>query len=199
MNFLHLFSLANLGEVIKNAVMSLGDIYFVLFYGIGVIAIGIKVTEVQLRKRSKILFLSMICSALWIVYYLLGGNITSALTGLLSVVRSLIFMQRGKHKWASSIFWLIFFLVAQTLIGVFTFSSWRSLFAVTAGYLQIIAYYVMKENIYRLVILFSFLCWMGNSISNGLWVALCSDTFGMVSTIVAIVRYDLKKIHKQKS
>ena len=112
MNFLHLFSLANLGEVIKNAVMGLGDIYFVLFYGIGVIAIGIKVTEVQLRKRSKILFLSMICSALWIIYYLLGGNITSALTGLLSVVRSLIFMHRGKYKWASSIFWLFFFLVA---------------------------------------------------------------------------------------
>ena len=55
------------------------------------------------------------------------------------------------------------------------------------------------ENLYRIIILCSLLCWMGNSISNGLWVALCSDTFGTVSTAIAIIRYDVKKIHKQKS
>ena len=179
--------------------MSLGDIYYILFYGIGIIAIGIKVAEVQLKRRAKILLLSMICSTLWIIYYLLGGNVTSALTGLLSVVRCIIFSQREKHKWANSVFWLFFFLIAQTLVGVFTFSSWRSLFAVTAGYLQTVAYYVISVKTYRFVILFAFLCWMGNSISNGLWVALCSDTFGITSTIIAIARYNSKKTQKQNS
>ena len=168
--------------------------YFVLFYGIGMVGIGVKVSEVQLKKRTNILFFSMLSSSCWICYYLLGGNITSALTGLLSVVRCIIFYQRGKHKWASSIFWLFFFMTLQTLIGIFTFSSWRSLFAVMAGYLQIIAYYVLNVRVYRIVIFFSFLFWMGNSISNALYVALLSDCFGAVSTAIAIVRYDLIKI-----
>ena len=199
MKYLQMISLADLGVLIKNTVMSLGDIYYVLFYGVGIIAIGLKVTEVQLKKRSNILLLSMTCSSLWIIYYLLGGTMTSACTGLISVVRCVIFAQREKHKWANSYFWLIIFLVAQTLVGVFTFANWFSLFAVVAGYLQTIAYFTVKVKLYRIILLCSVFCWLGNSISNGLYVALCSDTLAIISTSVAIIRYDILKVHKQKS
>jgi mannose/fructose/N-acetylgalactosamine-specific phosphotransferase system component IIC len=108
-------------------------------------------------------------------------------------------MQRGKHKWADSIFWLIFFLVVQIVVSVFTFSDWRSIFAIVAGLISTVAYFVMSEKLYRYLFFALITLWLVNGFIYFYWIAVIHDAFAWVSIVIAIFRYNIKSKKEQKA
>ena len=187
-----LFSLRAFSDAMVNGLSSsLGVWYIFLFNAFGVTAIIIKACEFQLKKRNTILIFATLASTCWIIYFFLQGDITSALTSIVGVVQGIIFMQRGKHAWAQSVFWLILFLGIQGVIFITSFKVWHDVFSVTAGVFGTIAYFVMSEKKYRYIILCSLLCWVANSISKAYVVALICDVTSTVSVLIAITRFGL--------
>ncbi len=189
-----LFSLPELGTAIVNGLTGvLGNIWYqVLINGIGVFAILVKVTETQNKKRSKIVFLAILNYILWITYFILNGNLTAATVNSISCVQAVIFLQRGKHKWANSYFWFILFIGLQIGASFFTWNGPFSLFSICAGCLSTIAYYVMNEKLYRYFFLALILLWIGNGIVYFYPIALIHDVFAAISISIAIVRYNFK-------
>ena len=177
---------------------NLGIWYYIILNAFGVIAIILKVTEVQLNNRKTILTLATFAALGWTFYFGLNFDFASTASCLLATVQLLIFSGRGKHKWANSIFWLFFFLVLQITLGVLTFTSWKSIFPIFAGVLCVFAYFVMDESKYRIFILFYALGWFMNSILNLYVVALISDSFCFISAVIAIVRYNILGKHKKQ-
>lgn len=171
---------------------TLGIWYLIILNAFGVIAIICKILEYQVKSRNKMFALVTVACTCWVIYFALYGNFASSLTCLLSVIKMLIFMQRGKHAWADSILWLILFLVLQTGVAIFTTKNWFDVFAITAGYLGIFSYFVLNQKKYRLLSFFHMSLWVVNSIFNFYLIALLSDSFSTVSCGVAIYRYDIK-------
>lgn len=188
-----LFSLAQVGgDIVAGLTVLLGLVgYQILINGIGVIAIGTKILETQNKKRSNIILYAMFGAICWVAYFVLYGDFTSALVNLIGFTQLLIFFQRGKYKWANSKFWLVFFLIVQVAISVFTWQDYFSLFPVVGGLLGTIAYFVMNEKAYRYLFLSLILCWIGNGIARGYVIALIHDIFAAVSISIAIVRYNI--------
>ena len=109
----------------------------------------------------------------------------------------MIFLQRGKHKWADGIFWLILFISAQVIAGFFTWNGPFSLFSIGAGILSTAAYYVMDVKRYRYFILALMILWICNGIAYWYLIALIHDVFALTSILVAIIRYNFKKEDKK--
>lgn len=193
-----LFSFAALGESVKTGLIgSLGIVWFnVLINVIGSIAILIKIIETQNKKRSAIIVFAVVNYALWITYFALNGNFTAAIVNTISVIQTVIFLQRGKYKWADSIIWLIIFITAQVVAGFFTWNGPYSLFSIGAGILSTAAYYVMDEKLYRYFFLALITLWICNGIVYGYVIALIHDVFAFVSILIAIIRYNFKKEDK---
>ena len=197
-NFL---SAAALSEKMVSALnSSLGIWYMVIVNAIGVIAIICKILEYQVSTRGKMFTCATIANICWVLYFALYGNFPGALTCTVNVIKMFIFMQRGKHKWADSILWLIVFLIAQAMVAIFTMRYWYDVFSITAGFLGIFAYFVTDQKRYRLLSFFHMALWVANSIANGIafgiafyLIAILSDSFSTVSCAVAIYRYDLSK------
>ena len=189
-----LFSMADLSAgMVKFLDNTLGIWYLIILNAFGVIAIICKIFEYQVKSRNAMFVLVTIASICWVLYFALYGNFASALTCLLSVIKMLIFMQRGKHKWADGLFWLILFLVLQTVVAVFTTTGWTDVFAIVAGYVGIFSYFVLDQSRYRLLSFFHMALWVVNSTINFYLIALLSDSFSTISCGVAIYRYDLSK------
>lgn len=167
--------------------------YIILVNAFGIIAMLLKVTELQLKKRNVIIVFAAVVSGCWVVYFSLQGDFASALSCFIGIIQSLIFLQRGKHKWADSILWLIGILVVRIVFGVLSFKEWHDIFSISAGIIGTFAYFVMKENHYRAIFLVSILLWVVNSAFKFYIVAFLNDAFASVSAIVAILRYDLLK------
>jgi hypothetical protein len=194
-----LFSLALVGENIYNGLNeSLGVVWFnVLINFIGVLAIVVKIIETQNKTRGKIVLFAIGNYSLWIAYFVLNGNFTSAVVNSISFVQLLVFLQRGKRKWADSYFWLVFFLAVQVGASFFTWNGPFSLFSIGAGLLSTIAYFVIDEKLYRYFFLGLMLLWIGNGIVYFYPIALIHDVFSTVSIIIAIVRYNFNDKSKK--
>lgn len=190
-----LFSLATLGANIKNGLNdTLGAVWYTILVNfIGVLAIVVKIAETQNKKRKAIVTFAIVNYFLWITYFILNGDFTSATVNTISCVQLLVFLQRGNHKWADSKFWLILFLCVQIGASFFTWKSPFSLFSIGAGLLSTVAYYVVDVKIYRYFFLALILLWIGNGIVYFYPIALIHDVFAAISIIIAIVRFNILK------
>ena len=184
-----LLLLANLDQTLNNFFGNTW--YLILLNGFGILAIMCKICEYQVKKRNVMLAISSVANFLWVLYFIFYGDLASALTCFIGVIRLLIFMQRGKYRWAEGNIWLYVFLVLQVIVAIFTFASWKSIISLTAGFVGIFAYFVIKPTKYRVLSFFHMAIWVVNSIINFYPIALVSDCMSLTSVSVAICRFDI--------
>ncbi len=176
---------------------NLGLWYIVLINFFGVLAIVIKVTEYQFKKRVTRFIICILASLCWLLYFLVQGQTVSALANLVSVLQTIVFMQRDKYEWAKSKIWLYVFLVAQIAICVFGFKVWHDIFPPLAGVFGAIAYFVIDEKTYRYFALLNVVFWLANSIAKMPMtvLALVCDATCTVSGLIGLYRfYERKKV-----
>ncbi len=204
MNSLMLFSMQELSDtMVQSLNNTLGIWYLVILNAFGVIAILCKVTEYQVKKHGTMMVIATIANVSWVLYFALNGNFTAALTCVLIVIRMLIYMQRNKSKWAKSNFWVILFVVLQTIVAITTFKYWQDVFSILAGYIGIFAYLTKNQTKYRILSFIYMSLWLSNSISYlvgsiSYLLGTISDTFSTISVAVGIWRYDLSKKAKEE-
>ncbi len=190
----NLLSITTLGESIVNKLSELGIWYLVLVNVFGILAIVFKVFESQLKKRSLIVLFAIASTFSWIIYYLLNGNIATALIVFVSIMKYFVFMQREKYEWANSPIWLILFIAIQVILLIFSVGEdWTTLFSAGAGVLNTFAYYVLDVKKYKYILLASQICWVFNGVFNGYVVAYVADIIICIAIIVGILRYTIEE------
>ena len=195
-----LFSMAELSTSMVDALTAnLGIWYKIILYAFGVLAIILKVIEYQIKKRSLMMVIATFANFSWVLYFILAGNFTAGVTCILIVVRMLIYVQRGKKKWADSNIWVVLFVVLQAVASIITFKYWQDIFSTIAGFIGIFAYLTTNQTKYRILSFIYMALWLSNSICYFIqmpieyFLALGSDTFSTASVMVGIYRYDLSK------
>jgi len=178
------------------ALESLGVWHDIITNFFGVVAIILLVVSFQMQSRIKLLIVFLFSQLMWAIYFILQGDLASGIMCSLSIIMSLIFMQREKHKWANSIFWLFFFIALMLTCSILTFKDWRDLFPLLGNLLTAISFFTLNEKVLRNINVGTYLCWMGNSISKLYVVALISDTLTLISVIVSIIRFNKNKSAK---
>ena len=187
-----LFSMTMVSEkLLELLTSSLGAWYLIILNAFGVMAICCKILEYQIKKRGTMMIVATSANFLWVLYFIFYGDFSSALTCAIGVIRLLIFMQKGKHKWADSIWWLVFFLLLQTVVSVFTFKDLRDVFSLSAGFVGIITYFMVDQKKYRAFSLVHMSLWVVNSAIKFYPIALISDTMSTISVTVAIIRFTI--------
>lgn len=183
--------LNQLSKNIVTALTPLGIWYTIITNFIGVIAIILLALTFQMKSRNKLLLVFIFSQLCWAAYFSLQGDLSSGIMCAISIVMSLIFMQRQKHKWANSILWLFFFIALMLTCSILTFKNdWRNIFPLLGNLLTAISFFMLNEKILRVINIGTYLCWMGNSISKFYIVALISDTLTFISVIVSIIRFN---------
>lgn len=185
-------------SVVSYLSSTIGIWHAVIFNAFGIISICLKIIELQLKRRNYIILFSIGSAIGWVIYFFLNGNVASSLVSTVAIIQAIIFYQRGKHKWAQSKFWLFLFLAVQVLICIFTFKDWTTFLSVSAGLFGTLAYFVMKEKVYRYLILCSLICWLLNSTFNFYLIAFLADTLSTVSIIISITRYTIAERKEKK-
>lgn len=184
---------------IVDSLSALGVYYNVLTTAVGVISIVVLFLSYQMKTRGKILATYIGAAAGWMLYFILQGDLTSAMMNVIGIIRSVIFMQREKHKWANSVFWLFFFIAVMVGCILLTFSSWKDIFPLLGTVLGTVSFFVLSETLLRFLNIGTYCMWIGNSISKGYVVAMISDAFALISCIISLIRYRDKDKGKSKN
>ena len=196
----NLLSIVSLGESLVGILSSLGIWYAILVNAFGVFAIGFKLIESQQKKRGLIMLFAIASTIAWIIYYILNGNLATALIVIIGILKYFIFAEREKHAWANSPIWLILFIVVQVVICAFAVKEdWTALLSCAAGIFSTFAYYTLNVKQYKYILLTSQLCWVFNGVFNGYTIAYISDIIICIAIIIGIIRYTIeeKKVQKE--
>ncbi len=184
-------------DFIENFATALGVGYYVLVYGVGLIAMALSIIAFQFQKRVTIILSSFFGQSCWVLYFLLQGDAMSAIACALSAIMLAIFAKKDKWKWSTSTISIITFVVIFTVFSVFTFEVWSDIFPLLAGIFAVLANSRTSEKRLRQLSVLWCMFWLLNSTFKMYPVAFANDFLCTVSTIVSLIRYREKRTTKE--
>ena len=168
---------------------ALGFFYYILVYGIGIVAMTLSVSAYQFRRRVAIILCACAGQLCWIAYFFLQGDLTSAIACALSAVMLAIFSRKDKWPWATSPAMVAFFLVVMGGFSLASFRTWQDIFPVLAGVFAVLANSRATEKRLRQLAIPWCFFWLCNSIVKLYPVAMITDFFCTASAAISLWRY----------
>lgn len=168
---------------------NLGAFYYILVYGVGLIAMILSISAFQLKHKVAIILCNFLAQSSWVIYFLLQGDLMSAISCGLSATMLAVFSRQEKWGWVKHPLCIAFFISLFAVFSVCSFSVWSDVFPLMAGIFAVIANSRSTEKRLRQFSILWCGSWMMNSICKMYPVALANDLFCMISTIVALIRY----------
>ena len=148
------------------------------------------------NRRERILVFKFIDDALWSASFLLTGNYTGSILNAIGMGRETVFYNRDRRKWASTRFWLFFFLAVTAASPLYSLISgkegWYAILPAIGSLAAVIGFYSRSASFSRYVGLFANGVWMVYNIICGKIPAITSSviliTSGLVGTVMMLVR-----------
>lgn len=168
---------------------TLGVFYYILVYGIGIVAMALSTLSFQLKHRVAIILGNFFGQVCWVIYFLLQGDVTSALACALSAIMLAVFAKKDKWKWATHPIVVIIFIVLISGFSLLSFKVWSDIFPLLAGVFAVISNSRATEKRLRQFGVFWSLFWLLNSTFKMYPVAFVNDFLCTTSIIIALIRY----------
>lgn len=182
-----------LSDFVEQLTASLGFFYYVLVYGIGILAMILSICAFQFKKRVTIILCNCFGQISWVLYFLLQGDLVSSIACGLSAVMLAVFAKQSEWKWVKSPYCILFFILLISGFSFLSFAVWSDVFPLLAGVFAVIANSRTSEKRLRQFSVVWCGSWLLNSIFKMYPVALLNDLFCTVSTVVALIRYREKR------
>ena len=164
---------------------------------VGGIAAAIYVASYQCKKRNWILFLGALSRVLFILQYVLLGAFSGAVLDLIAILAALIAGKKGHPTVKKLLVPIIVLIHAAILVAsILLYQSWYDIFVLLAATFCVGALWFSRERTIRAVSLCSSPCWLVYNLSSKAYFSAVSDTFAILSLLVAIWRYDIRKKEK---
>ena len=167
---------------------------------IGIVAMAINIISYQFKSKRNILLCMCVGSALFSVNMIMLGAMTGGIMNILSVVRSLVYMNKDKLRISIKIVNALF-VAAYLMSYVLSFALFGAepstknfileLLPVIAMSAMTIAFSGKNAKIIRLSGFISSPSWLVYNIFNHSIGGILCEVFGLVSIISSLIRMDL--------
>lgn len=161
---------------------------------IGFIPMVLSYFVFHFNDRKAMITTKAISDLLWMIHFLMLGAYSGALTNAVCAVRGVVFSQRGKKKWASSIVIPIAFCIFTLSVTLVSWAGFKSLLPVIGSCLGIIGYWCNNpENIRK----FNFpgiVLWLIYGIMTLSLSTIICNIVSMASIIITEIKVRKEKI-----
>lgn len=178
---------------VNNLVDSMGIGYYILVYGVGLVAMTFSVIAFQFKKRVTIILSNFLGQSCWVAYFLLQNDPMSAIACGLSAIMLALFSKKDKWKWVTGPVSISVFIAIFSVFSLISFQTWSDIFPLLAGVFAVIANSRGSEKRLRQFSLFWCLFWLLNSTFKMYPVAFVNDFLCTLSTAIALIRYKNKE------
>lgn len=161
----------------------------------GILALIIMVLSYQQKERGRLLIFQMVSNAFFAVSYYMLGAFSGAVMSLVNIARSFVF-SRSDTKWGKSPVWLYVFLAASLAGGILSWEGPLSLLVIAATLVLTFTLYSKDLRFMRKMFLLPPLLYISYNLINKSIGGIGSDVFCLVSAVLAIWRFDIRKDSK---
>ena len=162
----------------------------------GILGILTTVVIYQQKENQRMLVWKLISDLFWVLHYLALGANSVAVVTIVAIMRSIVLLCR-RYRWAQSRAWLAVFMISSFVLSVLAYKDWTSLLPMIGSQACIIAFWIGKPKVTRIISIPAALMFLVNVTLNGsLWGMLC-ESFLLASAVVGFIRHDVA--HKPKT
>ncbi len=166
---------------------------FILAQILALVACGLNVISMQCKTRKNILLFFLLGNVVGATGLLLlkayAGALIQFVFGFQTLINYIYAIKNKKITWKLITFYITLSIVAS----IITFKSWIDIIPLISAILHTITIIQIKENRIRLVNLSSLLLWIPYYIVFDAYANLFTNLCIVVSNVVSIIRYDVKK------
>ena len=169
---------------------------------IGIAAIIVSFFLFISTKRERILAVKFVTDILWAVNFFMLGGYTGGILNVIGMGREIVFINRDKKKWASSPWWLVFFIFVSLIspsvelikAGKITVIP---LLPAIGSVAAVVLFYSRKPIVMKWMAPVVYILWAIYDFAAKDYAALISEIITLVSAIIGLVReYKLRKKDK---
>ena len=155
----------------------------------GVICIIFNCLIVQQKTPKRILITKLLCDIFSTLQYFFKYAFSGMAIGIIAIIRESIFLNKEKHAWARSNWWLILFLLLSLISPVLTWRDATSLFPMTASIISIYAFWLSHPLWTKILAYPIAICQISYAIRWMIPMGIAGEAIMIVSTTVGLVRY----------
>ena len=169
---------------------------------VGIFGMVANFLSFQQKKQKRVVLFQFFAALLFAINFLMIKAYVGALLNVVGVIRALVFVNREKLK-AEHPAWLIFFIVAFSSAYPLVFTVFKKepslknfiieILPVIAMILSTVSFRLTKAKDIRRFGLFSSPMWLIYNVFCFSIGAIVSEILNLISIIVGIIRFDLKK------
>ncbi len=164
--------------------------FFIQF--IGFVALAASIIAFQFKKHGQIVFCKMTSEFIFSIQYILLGAWTAAVLDFISVIRNLLFCKLVKKN-VSTLPVIIVFGCFVIATGIFTYDGIASLLPIASKLLTTVSYGMKNEKLLRIITLPSCVFWIIYNVTVGSIAGVLTDSLALVSLLIAMYKFDIKK------
>ena len=169
------------------------DFIFILAQILAFVACGFNVISMQCKKRKQILHFLILGNVVGAIGLLLLKAYAGALIQFVFGLQALInYILEIKNKKNTSLL-VSFYIILSIIVSAITFKSWIDIVPLVSAVLHTITIIQEKEKRIRIINLSSLVLWIPYYIAFSAWANLITCLCIVVSNVVSIIRYDIKK------
>lgn len=153
----------------------------------------------QFNSRRKILFMQILCALVFTVNLSLLGAWSGALLNVLGIAKSCVFYQRGRRRWADSVWWIVLFCVLAAVCVMAAYRSPVDLVPLIGTCFTTAALAQKDARTIRILTLPSPPSWFVYNLANGNLGGMANEIFVLTSLLVAMFRFDDFRLRMKKN
>lgn len=172
----------------------------------GIVGMIFNLLVFQQKTHKRVLFCQFFAACTFCLNYLLLGALVGGLLNLVGALRAVVFFFKEKTH-ANSVGWLVAFIIAFAVSYPLTFLAFGTdvtpknliieILPVIAMIIITVSLRLGSAKAVRFLSLFSSPMWLIYNIFTGSIGAIASEILNLISIIVGIIRFDIKRDKKE--
>ena len=170
--------------------------YLMIAQTVGIVGMILVFLSFQINSKKNILFFQILSSLVFGVHFFMLNAFTGVAMNAVSIFRNSIFYQSEKHAWARHKAWIAVFILLYTGMGLLTWDNWFSILLMISMVTTTFAFWETNPTRIRLLYFPGSPCWLVYNITNGSVAGIITESFSIISLIIAFIRFDI--LHQEE-
>ena len=165
---------------------------------LGIIGVLTTIVLYQQKERKAMLAIKLLINVIWLGHYAFMGAYSGAVVCVIAVIRELVFVKRDPKN-SKGIIWLPIFISMAIVSTVFTWNNAFSILTCIASCIAVVSFFIGKPSLSRIFVFPISSCMLIYDIAFGSVAGIVNECFALTSSMVGIIRHDVKKTRNTAS
>ncbi len=149
----------------------------------GVLAMLLFFLIYQQKKRERLLLCKLLADISWVGHYLCLGALGGVVPNFIGIFRELIFLNRGKFKWADSKYLPIAFILLNWAVGIYTFKQPINIIPIAASTFVTVSLWFKNPKITKLITIPVCISFLIYDILVSSWIGVANESISIISIL----------------